>query len=182
MLIGVPIRLVNLVEIDLFQIRFDEMARLILDMNIMFVRRITAPVSARRIYFHQYESMYWRPRRQQIIDLATHVVAPANGNSDVLRLDEPGFVVLIRWNPGDCKFTIAFRHDSEVGIARQIKRRCRTRPHILSLQVMPTATRRTDGDRPAKKNDRQFIFTTAKGPRIACRQLSDLKRDKIPTR
>src|SRR6266508_4021023 len=180
MLIGIPFRLINLVEVDFLQIRLDQIAIFPFDMYVMFVRWITAPVTTGCIHFHQYVSMYRRSRWQQIIDLTTHVVTSADGDGDLLWLNEPGFMVFIGGNPGDDKFSIALGRDGKFSVTWQIQGCCRTRPYILSLKIVPSSARRIDRNRPSEKNDRQLVFTADKRPLIICFQSSGVKRDKIP--
>ena len=50
----------------------------ILDMPVVLVRRVAAPIAARGVNLDQHQPMDRRTRRQQVVDLAADVVPSAN--------------------------------------------------------------------------------------------------------
>src|SRR5687767_9111932 len=149
-------------------------------MHIMFVRWITAPVSAGCVHFHEDEPMDWRPWRQQIIDLPAYIITSADGDGNIRRLNEPGFMVLIRWNPGHCKFAVARRRNAELCITRQVQGSRCAGPYIFTFDAIPTAAIGVHRNRSAQNDDCQFIFPAIERPCIAYAQASSLKGNKIP--
>src|SRR5687767_2424531 len=127
-------------------------------MHIMFVRWITTPVSTGGIHFHKYEAVDWRPWRQQVIDLPAHVITSTDGDGDILRLNEPGFVVFIRWNPCHCKLTVTRCCNGELCVTRQVQGSRCAGPYIFTFDTFPAAAIGVHRNGSAQNDDCQFIF------------------------
>ena len=84
---GVSFGSIHFVEIGLFQIRLDQLARGVRAMNIVFVRWIRTPVTGGRIDVHCDQPVAIETRRKQRIDLARRVVAAADFYLNPIRHD-----------------------------------------------------------------------------------------------
>src|SRR5689334_1761827 len=74
----VSIRLVELIEIDLFEIGFEQAPGSVQPMNIVLVRRVGTPIAWRGIDLHGDEAMAIEPGRENRVDLACGVSSTAN--------------------------------------------------------------------------------------------------------
>ena len=171
-----------MVEVDLFQIGLDHVARLVFDVDIVFVRGIAAPVAAGCVNFDQHDAMHRRAGRQQVVDLAADVVAPADADRHVLRPDQPGLVVLVGGHPRYRELAALLRRDCQLGPARQVERVPAAAEHIRSpANPFPCSAAAFDPVAPAHIDERELVLARVKRPDAARIQPPRLERDELPS-
>jgi hypothetical protein len=90
-------------------------------MDIMLVRRITRPVTARRVNLDNNESMAWETRREDAVDLPCSMIAPTDLNLNVRWRDQAWFMILVAWCQSDGNLARGFSINRQRCTAWKIK-------------------------------------------------------------
>src|SRR5581483_3273061 len=101
----------QLIEINLFKIGLHYVSGLVGFMNIMLVRRIARPVACGCVDLYDNETMAWKARRYDAIDLSRGMIAAANLDLHITRRHEARLVILIGWGLSDGELASGFRAD-----------------------------------------------------------------------
>ena len=120
-LVGVALGPVDLVIIDLFQIRLDDTPCGIDFMHVVFMRRITRPAAARRIDLDDNQAMTIEAGGHDVVDLARDVVAAANLDVDLGGRDQAGGVIFVGRDPGHAHFAIGLSRHRKSRPAGQVE-------------------------------------------------------------
>ena len=113
---------VDLIKVNLLEVRFQDAASLIDAMDIVLVRRIGAPVSRGGINFYGHEALAGKTWRKNRVNLAGGISAAPNFNGHFLGRDQMWRMLAQSSAPsiGEVQ-QVAFGLDAKFGFWRQVK-------------------------------------------------------------
>ena len=105
--------MIQLVEVDLFEIGFQYFSSLISLMDVMLVWRVARPVAARSVDLYYDEMVTRESWRYDVVNLPCRIIPAANLDLDIQGCNELGLVILIGWRLGKGILAIAFCIDGK---------------------------------------------------------------------